>query len=464
MPASACSLSPIILFGVLVLLLGCGKTIAGNPASSHLSTAPTDAKSMKIQQDQQIYGKITEEQSKALLLSSFPYTLDGRKVQGFNDVTLCPKLMKSEDKDVAALASIGLLIDAMIQKAANNEQDYIRSIEGLLGVGSKGSPTPQSLADFSKGFEHNYAQALEKSNGRYSNQLILLAAQYERWHRAAESFKRWVGSGSFQTADCEVKAQYDKGYRILVTNRSTHDLHHIVILVDVKRRKQTPGNRDLDRALGVAAAELAGKESQRDKERLSRGFVNNVIAYEMLKETPIRTLVYIPVLAAGKHADYIFMTNTVGMNQIEAVSYSLLGGTTPVENQPLPEFEALKEELAKQQAARQPKAPDKLQEPGSSVLFTTGSIWQSGTVQLKVKSRTGNEFTGQLLMGGRLLRNLVGTIIEGNITWEGARGESRPGVKNVGTINDKTIEMRYPLGSDQSKLDGYLKLEYVNKK
>jgi GYF domain 2 len=91
--------------------------------------------------------------------------------------------------------------------------------------------------------------------------------------------------------------------------------------------------------------------------------------------------------------------------------------------------------------------------PGSSDLLVKGSVWQGALHQwlpnvqpvmgmsLVVTEREGNTYKGELLLNGKRLRLVVGTVEAGVIEWHGAPGQPRPGHLNKGAINGGKLEV-----------------------
>jgi formylglycine-generating enzyme required for sulfatase activity/predicted Ser/Thr protein kinase len=125
---------------------------------------------------------------------------------------------------------------------------------------------------------------------------------------------------------------------------------------------------------------------------------------------------------------------------------------TPVavaQNQPKDRKEAPNKDPApkKEQEAKLPDA--------KAHLLLKGSVWQGTAIQGRPKQvtqgpfeviiteRIGQKFTGEMLWKGKHLRNIEGSVMNGVINWYGAPGEPNKGHYNVGTINDKQIEVKF---------------------
>jgi hypothetical protein len=118
-------------------------------------------------------------------------------------------------------------------------------------------------------------------------------------------------------------------------------------------------------------------------------------------------------------------------------------------------------------------AAETRQSPDAAKLFTKGSLWSGTNYQLRptkitskpnaialiVTDRDGDNFKGELLLDGKRLRNVVGTVAGEKIEWAAAPGQAKPGHFNVGTINGKRIDIKYFKTKGDTTEDGSLTLE-----
>jgi len=108
----------------------------------------------------------------------------------------------------------------------------------------------------------------------------------------------------------------------------------------------------------------------------------------------------------------------------------------------------------------------------SKDLFQPGSVWkgastsaqpvvQTHAAELIVTERNGTTYKAKFLVG-RVSRDVVGTVSNGNITWAGAPGSPNPGHFHVGVIVGKKLSVRYSGTSPTGVVgSGKMVLDYI---
>jgi hypothetical protein len=112
--------------------------------------------------------------------------------------------------------------------------------------------------------------------------------------------------------------------------------------------------------------------------------------------------------------------------------------------------------------------------PGNGDLFYKGSVWRGTSSQerprrtapqeteIVVTRRDGEKFQAQLYWKGQHLRNIAGTIHDGEIRWRGVPGQPNPGLATKGRVDGRQMNVHYSGTVGVQDVEGATTLEYVS--